>query len=75
MALSRPFKENRLAQPMGVLTVSVDVHLLDARSVLCAGRSLLGGSVKLVCTSECPLQSFAREVARGRSVTSGPISE
>ena len=36
---------------------------------------LLGGSAKLVCTSECPLSSFAQEVMRGRSVTSGPISE
>ena len=35
----------------------------------------LGGSVKLVCTSECTLQSFTQEVARGRSITSGPISE
>ena len=55
MALARPYKEDRLAHPMGVLTVSVDVRLLEARSVLCAGRSLLGGSVKLVCTSEYPL--------------------
>ena len=36
---------------------------------------LLGGSVKQVCTSECPLQSFAQEVVRGCSVTSGLISE
>ena len=36
---------------------------------------LLGGSLKLVCTSECPLYSFAQEVARGRRVTSGPFSE
>ena len=36
---------------------------------------LLGGSVKLVCTSECLLKSFAQEVARGRSVTSGLISK
>ena len=36
---------------------------------------ILGGSVKLLCTSECPLQSFAQEVARDRSVTSGQISE
>ena len=43
--------------------------------VLCPRFLVLGGSEKLVCTSECPLQSFAQEVARGRSVTSGPISE
>ena len=41
----------------------------------CTRLKLLGGSVKLVCTSECPLQSFAQEVSRGRSVTSVPISE
>ena len=31
--------------------------------------------MKLVCTSQCPSESFAKEVARDRSVTSGPISE
>ena len=36
---------------------------------------VLGGSVKLVCMSEFPLQSFAQKVARGHCVTSGPISE
>ena len=46
--------------------MSVDCSLL---------MGLLGGSVKLVCTSECPLSSFAQEVPRGRSVISGPISE
>ena len=30
-------------------------------------RDLVGGSAKLVCTSECPSQSFAQEVAKGRS--------
>ena len=31
--------------------------------------------MKLVCTSEYPLQSFAQGVPRGRSITSGPICE
>ena len=37
--------------------------------------SLLGGSVKLVCMSKCPLESFMQEVMRGRSIPSMLISE
>ena len=50
------------------MTASTSIVNLEVETVL-------GGSVKLVCTSESPLQSFVQEVARGRNVTSWPISE
>ena len=53
---------------------NLQLHVYSARCLQCMIH-VLGSSVKLVCMSGCPLQSFAQEVTRGRSVTSGPISE
>ena len=44
----------------------VDQMVFTTKWSLCIIMStVLGGSVKLVCTSECPLWSFMQEVARG----------